>query len=226
MTILLAAATTIEIQPTADFLERSGFRLGSHKISVLATGVGSVAATHSLMRQTVAHRPGLVIQAGIAGCFTHKKHGDTIVIKEEMLADLGVWEEPNFKTLFDLGLAGRDVPPFAAGLLVNPYKKLLALSALDQERGITVNEITTDAARIGWLQQNLRPVVESMEGGALHYVCLQENIPFLQIRSVSNDIGVRDKTKWGIGAAIAGLNRELTGLLNKLASEDEGILEK
>lgn len=226
MTILLAAATTIEIQPTADLLERSGFRLGNHDIAILATGVGSVATTHSLMRHTGSNTPDLILQAGIAGCFTHRRHGETMVIHEEILADLGVWEEPGFKTLFDLGLAGRDEPPFSDGLLVNPHKKLLALSALDQARGITVNEITTDATRIGWLQQNIRPVVESMEGGALHYVCLRENIPFLQLRSVSNDIGIRDKTKWGIGAAIEGLNRELIRLLDKLAAEDETLLEK
>jgi futalosine hydrolase len=193
---------------------------------MLTTGAGSVAVTHSLMRRLRAHRPDLIIQAGIAGCFTRKKHGDTMVIKEEGLADLGVWEDRGFKTLFDLGLMGKDEPPFSGGFLVNPYAKLLALSVLEQVRGVTVNEITTDATRIGWIQQNIRPVVESMEGGALHYVCLQENIPFLQLRSVSNDIGERDKTKWGIRAAIDSLNRELIGLLKKLAPEDETVLKR
>jgi futalosine hydrolase len=226
MTILLAAATTPEIQPTTDLLERTGFRAGVHEIAILTTGVGSVAATHSLMRRISAHRPDLIIQAGIAGCFIDKKHGETLIIKEEAPGDLGVWEGNGFKTLFDLGLAQRDEPPFSDGLLLNPYRKLRALAALDQVRGITVNEITTDPGRIGWLQQNIRPVVESMEGGALHYVCLQENIPFLQLRSISNEVGVRDKTKWGIGAAMEGLNRELIGLLHKLAADDGAILER
>jgi futalosine hydrolase len=89
-----------------------------------------------------------------------------------------------------------------------------------------VNEITTDPARIGWLQQNGSPVVESMEGGALHYVCLQEGLPFLQLRSVSNDVGIRDKTKWNIPLAIGELNKKLTGLLNELAGQEITILEK
>ncbi len=48
-----------------------------------------------------------------------------------------------------------------------------------------------------------------MEGAALHYVCLQEQIPFVQIRSVSNYVGERDKTKWKMKEAIENLNTEL-----------------
>lgn len=225
MHILLAAATTLEIQPTTRFLEKGGFRLGSHKISLLSTGVGALATTHSLMRQTREQRPDLVIQAGIAGCFTRKEPGEVLVIKEELL-DLGVWEADGFKNLFDLQLAGRDSLPFSNGLLINPFATLLQLTALEQARGFSVNEITTDPGRIHWLQQNYSPVVESMEGGALHYTCLLEGIPFLQLRSVSNAIGVRDKAKWDIPAAVRRLNEELIHLLSQLATADETILER
>jgi futalosine hydrolase len=225
MYILLAAATTLEIQPTTHFLEEAGFLLGDHAIGILTTGVGSMATLHTLMRATLGGRPDLILQAGIAGSFAGKPAGEVLAVKEELL-DLGVWEEGRFKTLFDLQLAGRDTPPFSNAMLINPYKKLLHLSALEPVRGLSVNEITTDPERIRWLQQNCSPVVESMEGGALHYTCLQEGIPFLQIRAISNDVGIRDKTKWDIPAAIRNLNEQLTGLLNKLAAADETILER
>ena len=64
-----------------------------------------------------------------------------------------------------------------------------------------------------------------MEGAALHYVCLQENIAFLQLRSVSNDVGVRDKTKWDIRSAIDRLNEQLIRLLEQLHKQDNSILE-
>jgi futalosine hydrolase len=57
-----------------------------------------------------------------------------------------------------------------------------------------------------------------MEGAALHYVCLQENIPFVQIRSVSNYVGERDKTKWKIQEAIENLNRELLLMINRITN--------
>ena len=39
-------------------------------------------------------------------------------------------------------------------------------------------------------------------GAALHYVCREMNIPFLQIRAASNYIGERDKEKWQMKEAI------------------------
>jgi futalosine hydrolase len=230
MYILLAAATTFEIQPAVDFLTTSpeSFSIpGSrHEVNILITGVGSIATTHSLMRQIGRRRPDMIIQAGIAGCFTRRAPGEVLAIKEESLADIGVWEDGRFKTLFDLNLAGQDTPPFSKGMLINPYEKLLSLSGLEPVRAVTVNEISTDRARIEWIQQNTAPVVEGMEGGGLHYVCLQENIPFLQLRSVSNDVGERDKTKWDIRGAIINLNDRLIGLLKKLARLDESSIKK
>lgn len=217
MYILLAAATTFEIQPVTS----QGLPL---ETDILITGVGSMATTWSLMRQIGRKRPDMIIQAGIAGCFTHKRPGEVVAIKEEYLADLGVQENGRFRTLFDLNLTGPDTPPFSGGMLVNPYKRLLDLSGLEQVRATTVNEITTAPDRIQWLQQNTAPVVESMEGGGLHYVCLQENIPFLQLRSVSNAIGERDKAKWDIKGAISSLNTRLIDLLAKLAALDEKLI--
>ena len=64
-----------------------------------------------------------------------------------------------------------------------------------------------------------------MEGGGLHYTCLQENIPFVQLRAISNDIGVRDKTKWDIRSAITNLNTRLTDLLEKLNTTEATIFQ-
>ena len=60
-------------------------------------------------------------------------------------------------------------------------------------------------------------MVESMEGAALHYVCLKEKIPFLQIRSVSNYIGERNKKNWNMKESIANLNLELIKIITTIA---------
>ena len=64
------------------------------------------------------------------------------------------------------------------------------------------------------LVETFAPQTETMEGAALHYVCLQQNLPFLQIRSISNEVGERDKSKWKIKEAVEDLNSELIKLLN------------
>ena len=219
MEILLAAATSFEIQPTIDYLKGDK---RSVPVKVLITGVGSLATSYALTRQIGDSRPAAVIQAGIAGCLTDKLPGEVVAVSEEVLADLGVWEDRRFKSLFEMKLANPDGFPFTGGRLVNPDIRLLALTGLESVRGMTVNEITTDSERIHWHQQNTLAVVESMEGGPLHYVCLQAGIPFLQVRSVSNSVGVRDKTKWNVPLAIRRLNEELIALLEKLEKEPPG----
>lgn len=213
MYILLVAATSFEIQPTMDQLP------AGHEIDVLLTGIGAVPTTWSLMRQIGRRRPDCIIQAGIAGSFIPHRIGEVIVINEDTFGDVGVHEDGIFRSVFDLNLIDEDQPPFTHRLLVNPYTKWMDSTGLRQVRAITVNEISTNPERIASYQQNISPVVESMEGAALHYVGLQENIPFLQIRSVSNDIAQRDKSKWDFKSAIHALNGHLAYLVQRLSPD-------
>jgi futalosine hydrolase len=213
MYILLAAATSFEIQPTMALLPHD------HDVELLFTGVGSVPTSWSLMHRIRHRRPDCIIQAGIAGSFIPGIIGQVFAIKDEAFGDVGVYEQGQFKSVFDLRLLDSNSSPFTNGLLTNPYKKMLDSTGLQQVKAITINEITTDPVRIEWYQQNFAPVVESMEGAALHYICLQENIPFLQLRAVSNDVGQRDKSKWDIRSAIATLNKELPNLLQQVTAD-------
>ena len=221
MYLLLTAATAAEIQPTIDFLEKKDFAFPSLQAEILVTGIGAVSTTYLLTNGINKHRPDIIMQAGIAGSFGQKKTGEVVTVEQDAFGDMGAWEKDQFKNIFDLKLVDDNQRPFINRFLINPYKKLLLLSGLDQVRAITVNEISTESKRIEWYKQNLSPAVESMEGAALHYVCLQENIPFLQIRSVSNAIGERDKTKWNLPEAIGKLNEKLILLLNELSQYNE-----
>ena len=55
-----------------------------------------------------------------------------------------------------------------------------------------------------------------MEGAALHFVCLQQKISFIQIRSVSNYVGERNKSSWKMEEAINQLNKTLITFLQQL----------
>jgi futalosine hydrolase len=221
MYLLLTAATSAEIQPGIDFLEKRDFTLQSLHAEIMVTGIGAVSTTYSLTSSINNRKPDIIIQAGIAGSFGQKKTGEVVTVEQDTFGDMGAWENDQFKNIFDLRLVDDNQPPFNDRFLINPYQKLLFLSGLEQVRAITVNEISTDSKKIEWYKQNLSPAVESMEGAALHYVCLQENIPFLQIRSVSNEIGERDKIKWKLAEAINNLNEKLILLFNELSQYNE-----
>lgn len=210
MNCLLIAATAKEIEP---FLNRYRHGDNKHDIDILITGIGLTAATYTLTRQIHIKRPGLVIQAGIAGCYDKNiSLGSVVIVKQDILADQSVMEDKQLKTMFDLGLIKFNHSPFTKGKLVNPQKELIKKTGLKTVNAISVNHITTSRQMISCYRQIFQPVIESMEGAALHYVCLMEKIPFLQIRSISNYVGERNKKNWDIKNAIVNLNKTIVAL--------------
>jgi futalosine hydrolase len=212
MQILLCAATVFEIQPTIDLIHNEL----KEKVKVLITGVGSMQTACHLTREIALNKPGLIIQAGIAGSFEETSGVKLVTINRDAPADLGVTENGKFLSVFDMQLSDANAFPFTKGWLVNPHA-ILQEAGVESVTGITVNEITTDPARIAYYR-SAGAHIESMEGAALHYVALMEKIPFLQLRAVSNYIGERDKSKWKIKESVAALNTKLTSLIKQFSS--------
>ena len=211
MKIYVVAATMEEIEP---LLEE-----GTNEYKLLVTGLGMVPTTYHLTKVFKEDRPGLAIQAGIAGSFeTNLPLGTTVTVKQDRFADLGVQEQGQWRDLFDMGLTEKNEPPFTDGWLINK-SEILDRSRLASVNSITINEINTNRAHIGEIRQKYAPVIESMEGAAFHYVCLKEEIPFIQLRSVSNYVGERNKSNWQIKKAVENLNKELFNLIRQFANE-------
>lgn len=212
MNILVVAATPIEITPFLEFFKSKNRR----DIDILITGIGLTATTYSLMKQIGIKKPGMIIQAGVGGCFDRKiALGNVVAVKQEAIADQSVIELNQLKTLFDLKLVPQNQYPFKNGWLTNNNEVLKKVS-LRKVKGVSVNEITTSKQKLKFYIETFNPVVESMEGAALHYVCLLEKIPFIQIRAVSNYIAERNKKNWNMKESIINLNKELISLLDKL----------
>jgi len=210
MKLLIVAATLMEIEPLIDSSVMQKCRL-------MITGVGAVATTYHLTRLLVDDKAELIIQAGIAGAFDDSLAlGTVVMVKQDRFADLGVEENSEWKDVFDLGLVKADDEPFHNAWLVNKHEKI-SKQGLPLVSGITINEITTSPSRIQGYRNKYQPLIESMEGAALHFVCLQEGIPFIQLRAISNYVGERDKSKWNMRLAIANLNRALIKIIEDLA---------
>jgi len=211
MNCLLVSATAFEISP---FLAkyRSADQAGIN-MDVSVTGIGLISTVYSLMKQISIKKPDIIIQAGIGGCFDKNiALGSVLAVKKDTIADLGVIEQRELKTLFDMGFIKPNRHPFSNGWLVN-REKVLKSVRLKKVSAVSVNHITTSRSIIDEYRKKFDPVIESMEGAALHYVCLLEKIPFLQLRSVSNYVGERNKKKWLIKESIENLNNELSNLL-------------
>lgn len=215
MQLLLCASTEFEIKPTIDLIREESIK----DVDILITGVGMMATTYSLTKATSQRKPDFILQAGVAGCLDEKLPLTKIVLVEnENIGDLGVEENGSFKTLFDLKLLDKNSLPWSNRKLSNNVEALKS-TGLTIVDGVTVNEISTNKKRIDYYRTQLNASVESMEGAALHFVALQEKIPFLQMRSLSNFVGERDKSKWVMDIAIANLNIELKRILTKILSK-------
>ncbi|MCW3074455.1 MAG: hypothetical protein JWP69_1524 [Flaviaesturariibacter sp.] len=214
MQILLCAATPFEIESTTNFIKKQGL---NQKIDVLITGVGLVATTYTLMKQIISKRPDIMLQAGIGGCFDQAiPLSQTVAINKDTIGDLGVIENDYFRTVFELNLLSSTQSPWQEGWLTNPHAPLLEMCGLPQAAGVSVNQITTQKNMVAHFKNTLGAHVESMEGAAFHYLGLQENIPFLQVRSLSNYVGERNKAAWQLAPAIESLNTSLQEVLIKL----------
>jgi futalosine hydrolase len=218
MRVFITAATIDEWMPS--FLEINPlYTSESKRIKVMfhQAGVGLLASTVSIMKLVYDEKPDLIIQVGIAGCFdASMKLGNVVAVKEDMLGDTGVEEEGRWKDIFDLKLEKPGYPPFEKKRLPNHHLEKYNLLKLSEVAAVTINEISTRQDRIHQLIKKYNPVTESMEGAALHYVCREMNIPFIQMRAISNYIGERDKTKWKMKEAIDNLNQSVLKYIDKL----------
>jgi futalosine hydrolase len=215
MHILLAAATTFEIQPVITFLQQNEYQVQEHRVEVLITGIGGMHTTYQLATRFAVDSPDFAIQAGIGGSFSPANPpGSVVLVQQEFNGDLGVWENGQWKDLFDMNLQDANEFPYTNKWLVNTDLDGWQSLGLPFVRSASINEITTNPARMDQLQQNHSVTVEAMEGAAFHYACLQQEVPFLQIRSISNYVRERDKSQWKMKEAIAVLNDQLMKILN------------
>ena len=217
MNVLLIAATVKEIEPFLAWLKTAPAGKKNKLPDVLITGIGLTATTYHLTRQLQFKKYHLVIQAGVAGCF--KKNiplGTVVIVKQDTIADQSVIELQQLKSLFDLKLVPANQFPYSKTWLVNPASDLLKKNKCRKVKGISVNEITTSKQKIVFYEKKFNAVTESMEGAALHYTCLMEGVSFLQLRSMSNYIGERNKQRWDMKASIVNLNAALIETVKNL----------
>jgi len=218
MRVFITAATVGEWMPCFSNINKLYTEKSKRfKIYFHQSGVGMMASSFSLTKLIMEEKPDLLLQVGMAGCFdTSLALGKVVVVEKEIEGNTGVEEDGKWRDLFNLKLEKANYPPYVKRTLPNPHIEKFNLLKLKTVTGITVTEVTTRKERIKQLVKKYEPVTESMEGAALHYVCRNTNTNFLQMRTISNYIGERDKSKWKMKEALDNLNTTLLKYIDKL----------
>ena len=220
MRVIITAATNLELD---GFAKKASllFKKSKLKLSFHATGIGMLASGVKLTQLATAHQHDLIIQMGIAGSYIKTEPlGKVMVVASESIADLGVRENGVFKDLFGSQLLKDNEAPFKKRKLINPAIRSLNVLKSDTVAAVTINEITTSPKRIKEIIAAHNPVLESMEGAALHYIGGLTKTPFIQIRSISNYVGERNKAKWKLKESIEQLEAYV---LTYLATLENGL---
>jgi futalosine hydrolase len=228
MNLLIVAATFFEIRPFLDRLSPNGmigehlfqFRYQELNIDALVTGVGMVNTSYHLGRQLTLKKYDLVVNAGVAGTFRKEIPLGTVAhITADSIPEFGAEDGDRFISIFELGFFDPDSPPFTNGKLCSSVDvppttaDLDFLNKLPRLTGITSNTIRGSASSVARIRQLADADVESMEGAAFLFACLSEGIPCIQLRSISNLVEKRDKSKWDLPLALKNLNHVLWRLL-------------
>jgi futalosine hydrolase len=184
---------------------------GAHEIDVLVTGIGMVAmavwCSHALSRTSY----DLAFNFGVCGSFDSSIAPGTVVhIVADRLAELGAEDGDAFLTLEELQLPGESNftnqnPPLNRGL-----------EQLATVTGITVNTVHGNDRTIASAARRFKPQVESMEGAAFMSACVIHNVPFAQVRAVSNLVERRNRAAWQMDEAIRNLGVAALRIINHL----------
>ncbi|MDR3180974.1 MAG: futalosine hydrolase [Prevotellaceae bacterium] len=174
------------------------------------TGIGLVPTAYHTLKHLQAAHYDMAINIGIAGSFTDRLPvGSVCSVRKEYFGDCGIQTPKGFFTLFDEHLLSDNTFPFIDGALHATEKPTAHTAGIPAAIGVTVHTVSGDLQRISELQSRFSPDIETMESAAFFYVCLQEKIPFLALRAISNKVEPRDKSKWNIPLALQNLSNVL-----------------
>lgn len=216
MNILIVSATEKEIFPTLNKIK--SFNQDNLEVDILVTGIGAVFTSYLLTRKLSEKEYDLIINAGIAGSFNPDLNiGDTVYVQSDQFADLGFEDKDKFYTVFEKGFIPENQFPFKNALLENPYEFEFDLKEVP---AITVNTTHGCEKSIDLFKNKFNADIETMEGAAFFYVCLNEGVKFLQIRTISNYVEERNEANWNIPLAIKNLNQKLLEIFNVLDKEN------
>lgn len=221
MKILIVSATIFEVAPLQAQLEQHfastqpfQYHKGSLSVYLLVTGVGMTATAFALGK--LLGEEGffqLAINAGIAGAYNRDlQMGEVVQVVSERYGDLGV-EEANgdFTDVFELGLLDGKAFPYQNDRLELPKSKF---DFFRKVHGLTVNKVHGSSTSIDAITQKYNADVETMEGAAFAYACLQSDLPCVELRAISNYVEPRNRNNWNLPLAIEQLNKALWELLN------------
>lgn len=179
------------------------------RVDVVTSGIGPAAAAAATAFALGADGYDAVLSLGIAGAFADGGAvvGGLVVADAIVFADLGVLTPDGFASIASLGFGEgleRVDPPSPA---VAALHERCTGTGLPVATGpvLTLATFTGTDRRAADLASRHGAVAEAMEGAGIGAAAAVVGVPTLEVRSVSNLVGDRDREAWDLPGALTAL---------------------
>ncbi len=204
--VLIATSVTAEQKAIQAGLGRDA------QVDVMTIGVGPMSAAAYTAKALASKDYDLVISMGIAGGFKEKAAVESLVVADALIAaDLGAESSDGFLPLDDLGFGSIYLRPDQE-MVEQVVSTLFAAYPFVHQGAIltraTVTGTEQTASRL--IKRYPDAVAEAMEGFGVGTAAKAFGVPFLEIRSISNEVGPRNREAWKL--------KESLSLLTKVSS--------
>lgn len=204
--------TTRESRSPLGWVELRTGHVADVPVAITAGGIGKANTAAAIARVSARVEVGAVLQLGIGGAYPAGAGGPALplgsvaVAASEFDLDLGVGEGDAWRGLEALGFAAVATDPPTYNRIACDTGSSHAVAralACPHVPFATSDRVTADRATARRIADQVGAAIESMEGAAAAQVCLALGLPFVEVRAVSNEVGVRDKSEWRVREAIA-----------------------
>ena len=225
--ILVLAAVASEIQGILDRITHPSVqmiggrsvqcgRMCGTPLRILVTGPGIVNTVQAITACVENAIPCLILQTGCGGGFRKIgiTNGDIAIATTEVDVHLGIETGKHNAPLLEMpfpvleidGKALKGNYPLDLDLAEPAFLRLKAVfgpKGIGVFKGpfITGSTVTGSDERAAFLFKAFSPCIESMEGASAAFLSHYYQLPFLEIRCVSNVVGKRDLSRWDISLA-------------------------
>lgn len=184
-------------------------RINEREVLLLATGIGAVNTAHALTCVLQATRPEWVLQVGVGGAYPSSglRVGDLALANEEWYGDMGVRTAEGWQgaELIGIPVLQKAATYFNRFPLDDAWvqKAVEILPEATVGAFVSVQECSgTDALGIE-REERFDGVCENMEGAAAAHMCALYEVPFVEVRAMSNRVEARDRDAWDLPLALA-----------------------
>jgi len=207
-------------------------RLEERSVSLVTTGIGTVNTAHALTCVLERHRPKLVLQFGIGGAYTASglSVGDIVVATDEAYGDLGVQTPDGWASA---ELIGIPLLEKAGDRYYNtfPLDGRLASTAVDLIQSmawgeappiirkgtfVTVQQCSGVTDLGDETAARFNGICENMEGAAAAQLCTVYDVPFVEIRAISNRVEDRNLADWNLKLSATRIQKSVLCVVKNL----------